>query len=289
MLGVDQRVFLVTGKGGVGKTTVAVGLARASVMTGRPATLIEFGDGESGARVLGASSGVSHRVAQSQAAVQAAADELLGSAILARAVTSNFAVKRVLRSAPALRELALLEFVRRIAEENPRHTIVVDMPASGHGLAWLRVPERLAALLVTGPLHNMAQRVQREIVSSRQTAVVLVTLPEKLVLEETVELAQGLKRELGLSPARIVINRVPARVPEEVDLVLKGRDGSRDSAESAELYRFLDVRREQRRQVEAALEGSIGGALDPVLLPLWPTDPPRDVVADWIERGGGAP
>lgn len=288
MLGTKQRVFLVTGKGGVGKTTVAACLARASVLEGRPATLIEFGDGESGARVLGSGSGVSHRVIHTQDAINGAADVLFGSAILARAVTTNFAVKRVLRSAPALRELALLEYVRRIAEENPRHLIVVDMPASGHGLAWLRVPERLAKLLITGPLHNMAVRVEREIVSSPNTAVVLVTLPEKLVLEETIELAHSLKKELGLEPARIVINRVPARVPEEVDLEAPWPTGTTETREHQELVRFLRVRREQRRQVEDALAGTLAGASDPVLLPLWPTDPPRDAVADWLDRGGGA-
>ncbi len=277
------RVVLVTGKGGVGKTTVAAGLARAAVREGRRATLIEFGDGESGKRVLGPRSGVEHKVVTSQKAIQAASDELFGSAIVARAVTGNFAVKRMLRAAPALRELAQLEYVRRVAEERPGALVVVDMPASGHGMAWLRVPERLRDLLKTGPMWKLADRVYRELTSPGSVSVVIVTLPERLVLQETVELCEAMKREVRMDPSRIVINRMPAALSDEAVAAAAAWEKNGGGPDAGELYTFLLHRKEARLEADEAIASATALRIKvPIVLPAAPVDPTLDEVATWL-------
>src|SRR5262245_6912602 len=74
---------LVTGKGGAGKTTIAAGLAEAARRRDGQAMLIEFGDGESGKRVLGRASKVVHRVVDPRVAMEQAVADLLGSTLLA--------------------------------------------------------------------------------------------------------------------------------------------------------------------------------------------------------------
>jgi len=78
-------VIFVTGKGGVGKTTVAAALATAIAKLEGRARLVEFGDGESGSRVLGAGvNGVEHAVLEAEAALYRASRRLSGSKTVAR-------------------------------------------------------------------------------------------------------------------------------------------------------------------------------------------------------------
>ncbi|MCA9602769.1 MAG: ArsA-related P-loop ATPase [Polyangiales bacterium] len=281
------RIVLVTGKGGVGKTSVAAGLATLAARSGRRAIFVEFGDGESGKRAMTDSvRGVEHRVITSAKAVQAAADDMFGSAIVARAVTGNFAVKRMLRAAPALRELAQLEYVRSVAEKHPDHLVVVDMPASGHGLAWLRVPAKLRDLLVTGPMHRIADRVHREVTSPGKASVVLVSLPELLVLEETVELATSLRRDMGITAARVIVNRVPAPVSADALRIVTEQAAENPDPDREKLLRFLEARAGARAEVNAALDrADLASTGAPILLPLWPVDPSNTEIATWIGTG----
>ena len=116
-------VVLVLGKGGVGKTTMAAGLAVLDAETHGMSALVEMGDGLSGRRALaGARHGVEHIVLQPDECLQRGATPLFGSAILAKVALGNFAMKPLLRAAPAIRELAMLEAVRQAAADRPGRT-----------------------------------------------------------------------------------------------------------------------------------------------------------------------
>jgi arsenite-transporting ATPase len=207
-------VVLVMGKGGVGKTTVAASLAVLDAETYGRAVLIEFGDGESGRRALaGAHRNVEHIVIKPDEAIQRGATPLFGSATLAKLALGNFAMRPLLRAAPAIRELAMLESVRQIAAERPGVRVVVDMPATGHSVAWLRVPRQGRALLGSGPLFDMCDRVGRELLAPGRASIIVVTLPERLVIEETLELCTAVAVEGGLAVDHIVVNRMPVSLP----------------------------------------------------------------------------
>src|SRR5690606_35009839 len=94
-------VVLVTGKGGVGKTTVAASLAVLHAEAHGAATLVELGDGQSGKRALrGCRARVEHIVLRPDEALQRGAAPLFGSALLAKLALGNFAMKPLLRAAP---------------------------------------------------------------------------------------------------------------------------------------------------------------------------------------------
>ncbi|MDB4929917.1 MAG: Arsenical pump-driving ATPase, partial [Myxococcaceae bacterium] len=201
---------LVMGKGGVGKTTVAAALATLEAETRGDAVLVEFGDGESGRRALGPKhKGVEHVVITAAEAIQRAATPLFGSVTLAKIALNNFAMRPLLRAAPAIRELAMLESVRQVVAARPGVRVVVDMPATGHAVAWLRTAAQGREFLAAGPMFDLCDRVARELVSPGCASIVVVTLPERLVLEETLELCESLARDVGLAVARVVVNRVP--------------------------------------------------------------------------------
>jgi arsenite-transporting ATPase len=293
-------LVLVTGKGGVGKTSIAAGLAEAAARRDGSAMLIEFGDGESGKRILAQNrkdkSGgkVLHRVVDPRDAMEKAIANLLGSTLLAKVFLNNFAVRPMLRAAPAMRELAMLECVRLYADELPGKRVVVDMPATGHGLTWLRLPVQMRDMFASGPIHDLAARIVDRLVAPSRCSVVVVTLPERLVLSETVELCRALDKEVKLPPARLVVNRFPSELaPEAWDQTraLIARGGPEAEA-AKELLRVMDARRSAREETMSIL-----GQLKPekgthvpskLLFPESMEDLGAVDVAAWLEARGAA-
>jgi anion-transporting ArsA/GET3 family ATPase len=279
-------IVLVTGKGGVGKTTIAAGIAEAAAQREGKAVLIEFGDGESGRRVLGARSKVVHRVVDPGDAMERAVANLLGSTLLARVFIGNFAVRPMLRAAPAMRELAMLECVRIYAEEYPGARVVVDMPATGHGLAWMRLPVQMRDMFASGPVHDLAARLIERLVSPARCSVVVVTLPERLVLLETIELCRALEVEVGLPPSRLIVNRFPRELSAaawEAARAIHRRGGEPSKAAEA-LLRVMEARREAQRDAMEILTraASNGLPMRPLILRESMEDPSAAAVAKWL-------
>lgn len=281
-------VVLVTGKGGVGKTAIAAGLAEAAAQRDGAAMLIEFGDGESGRRALRKGSKVLHRVVDPRDAMMQAITSLLGSQILARLFLNNFAVRPMLRAAPAMRELAMLECVRLYADELPGKRVVVDMPATGHGLTWLRLPVQMRDMFASGAIHDLAARIVDRLISPERSSVVVVTLPERLVLQETIELCHALEHEVGLHVARVIVNRFPAELPAEAfeqANALMNRGGPEGEA-AAELLRVIGSRTDTRREALEILKNSGKKALTarPLILSERLEDPSAEDVARWLRE-----
>lgn len=282
-----HSIVLVTGKGGVGKTTVAAGLAAAAVEHEGSAVLVEFGGGEAGRRAFGGRSprGLEHVVIVQQDAMQRLATQLFRSGLLAKAVLGNFAIKRFLRASPAFRELAMLESVRFVAEQNPKRRVVVDLPATGHGVAWLRVPAQLRDMLRSGALFELCARICQDLVSPDRSSIAVVTLPEALVLRETLELCEAIDREVGMKPARLYVNRFPAGLPIAAlaDARVRSQGGGTLGVASRELVTVLEAREAARNEALHVLSNAPRvGEMTPVVLPEAPADPTVRQVVQWL-------
>jgi anion-transporting ArsA/GET3 family ATPase len=99
----------------------------------------------------------------------------------------------------------------------PRFDVVIlDAPATGHGLDMLRVPRTILDVVPPGILRRDAERAWTLLTDPKATLVMLVTLPEEMPVTETIQLARGLD-EIGLPAGRIVVNGVlpPLFAPEE--------------------------------------------------------------------------
>jgi arsenite/tail-anchored protein-transporting ATPase len=284
-----SQVTFVTGKGGVGKTTVAAAMAVAAGASGGRAALVEFGDGESGARALGGRrDGVEHCVIEPEAAMLQAATPVFGSKTLTKLVMGNFAMKRFFHAAPAMRELAVLEVVRQLAEARPHTKIFVDLPATGHGLAWLRVPAQIRDVARVGPFHDLGARLARDLISPQKCSVVVVTLVEPLVLSETVQLCRAMEEEVGIPPARLIVNRIPvAMPPQTVDDAQALIDAGGPLAEAArDLLAVAQTRQRARQSALLTLRDALQSThLIPTLLREAPADPDALDVAAWLREG----
>ncbi|MFT5352909.1 MAG: anion-transporting ArsA/GET3 family ATPase [Polyangiales bacterium] len=186
---------MVTGKGGVGKTTVALSLA-ASYPGAR---LVQF-DMPSGPEFVN----VERLVLRSDRAVENVATQLLGSRRLARTLLGRESVQALLGLSDAIRVVALLERVRELYASGV--PLVIDMPATGHALAWFRSVRVFRELTRRGSAHDLIARIEDEILNPRVLDIWAVSIPTPVALSETAELCEALKSEMGIDP-RLVINR----------------------------------------------------------------------------------
>jgi anion-transporting ArsA/GET3 family ATPase len=234
---------------------------------------------------------VCHVVIRPHEAVVKAAASLFGSAAIAKLALSNFAMRPLIQAAPAIRELATLELVRQVVAKNPGRRVVIDMPATGHSIAWLKVAKQGRDLTGRGPLHDLCDRILTELLQPGRASIVVVTLPERLVLGETLTLCSALQSEVGLRADRLVVNRVPVMPPAAASSDAR-KLAQRDDAVGAaagQLLELLMVRQSVWSQVMESLRATVGGRPHGLtLLPLASADPTAATVAEWLRHSGAA-
>lgn len=253
----DRRVVLVTGKGGVGKTTVSALIALRAARAGKRVLLCET-SGASQVPPLFRVTGRGYEPVQvapglhtlsitPEAAIEDYIVMQLRFRRLYKMVFRNRVVGPFIDAVPGLHDLIQLGKVfdlerSQVAGRPEWDLIVVDAPATGHGLTMLASPRAMMDLTVTGPFHENAKDVAALYEDPKRTALVLVSLPEDMPLKETEELYNRL---LGLREAvcALVLNEVhPDPVPD-AHLYLLLRDALREGADAAgrEAIQIADV------------------------------------------------
>jgi len=218
----DRRFLFVTGKGGVGKTTVTAALALKLAAQGkrvlcaacnakeRFSTL--FGVEPVGAEVTQLTTNVWGVNMEPSVAMAEYGMMILKSRTLYHAVFDNRYVRSFFRATPGLYEWAMLgKAWWHTTEQNPDGSnrfdmVLLDAPATGHGLDMLRVPKVIVDIVPPGILRRDADRAWAMFRDSNLSGVVVVTLPEDMPVNETVELIGSLEGELHLPVAQVVIN-----------------------------------------------------------------------------------
>ncbi|HEY3595649.1 MAG TPA: ArsA family ATPase, partial [Polyangiaceae bacterium] len=220
----ERRFVFVTGKGGVGKTTVAASLAHALASRGKR-VLIAMCNTKERISTLFASAPVGPeivRVAERVWAVnidpEHAFEEyghmMLKSAALYRVVFQNRYVRSFLPAVPGLSEWSMLgkawfHTTERAPDGRPRFDVVLfDAPATGHGLDMLRVPKVILEVAPPGVLRRDAEMAWEMFQDESATSVLVVTLPEELPVSEALELSRSIDEELRLPLSAIVVNGI---------------------------------------------------------------------------------
>jgi anion-transporting ArsA/GET3 family ATPase len=237
----ERRLHFVAGKGGVGKTTIAAALALLLTRRGRRTLAVEMEGPGRLAAVLGAP-GAAAGAARISPTLQviavdgrAALEEYLGLIIPVKRLLSTIFSSRVYQyfvaAAPGLKELMTVgkiwyEATRKEDGRPVWDAIVVDAPATGHSLQYLRMPQAARDTFGAGLVQREATKIVDLLRDARTTAIHLITLAEEMPVAETLEMRAQLTGELGLPLGHVVANRLHRRRFAEASLErLRGASG----------------------------------------------------------------
>jgi anion-transporting ArsA/GET3 family ATPase len=242
----DRRLWVVEGKGGVGRTTVAAALGLAAARQGRRTLVVE----------LHGEAALAHRLGFASARYEArtVAPGLDLMSLSASACLADFGQRKLhigglspmvfgsrpmtafVEAVPGLPDVVQLgkiedRLLHPLAKEAPYDLVVLDGPATGHGLTLLSSARHMRELTRAGPFHDLAKLIETLLQDPAQTATIAVTLPEQLPVQETLELLHALDRTHDLPDLVVVNQRVDGPLPGGVTLpqLLGGLNGPHDA------------------------------------------------------------
>ena len=289
----ERRLLVVTGKGGVGKTTVAAALGLVAARAGKRTIVAEVarrGDvasvfdrpGSQPFEEVELAPNLFHISIDPQDALEEYLRDQLPSGAMAGLLIRSRIFAMVAAATPGMRELLtvgklweLAQLDRRTPGADAYDLVVVDAPATGHGVAVLSAPRTFAAAAGGGPVARQGRIIDAMLSDPEQIAVVAVARAEELAVTETGALRTALKERMGLPLERVVANMLdPDRFSPREAKRLEPHAGHPAVARALRGHH-----RALRQRAQLARLRKVTGQA-PARLPLHPGGPDLDGLAD---------
>ncbi|HEX5893222.1 MAG TPA: ArsA family ATPase, partial [Solirubrobacterales bacterium] len=271
----------VTGKGGVGKSTISIALGLSAAARGKRTIVCEVAGQETASRVFRRAQVGFHEVevADNLWAISLDPDESLREYLLlqlrVRAMRDMLVRSRIFNylaaATPGLKELVTIGKIWELAQPNRKvkkareyDLVIVDAPATGHGVGFLQTPRTFAGIARVGPVHSQAQALDRFVTDHQTTGVAIVSLPEEMPVNESASLEEVLTDQIGMAVDRVYMNALyPERFGKgeasELERALEDAEGPARAAIRAALseHRRARSQRAQLRRLKRAVSSPV--------------------------------
>ena len=251
----SSRVLIVAGKGGVGKTTASATLALAAARTGLSVLLVEVAGRSATASMFGADApGYEESTVYDEAArgtVRSRSitpdDALIewltnhGFSRIAKRMAKSGLLEIVATATPGIKDLLVLGRIKALETEGVADLIIVDAPAAGHAIQFLRAPVGVRDTARTGVLHRQALEVLEMLDDPTRCRAILVSIPEETPINELIETAFAVEDEVGLALGPVVVNGILPPIDGLDDAPPEGLT----SAETTDARMAADLRRDR--------------------------------------------
>ena len=220
---ISQKLLFIIGKGGVGRTTVSASLASHFAKMGEKVLVVQWSlkDSISPLYSLPQCSHKESMVPDGYKVMNFSAPEAikeyfvdhLKMKFIYSMVIENRHVQRLIHAAPGVQELFFLGRLFWLVELAQKERgyyydrVIVDSPATGHGISLFGIAPAVANLGMTGPLATECERVTKLLMDKEKTGVLVVTLPEELPVEECYDSIPKVTEQLQRPPLGIIVNQ----------------------------------------------------------------------------------
>jgi anion-transporting ArsA/GET3 family ATPase len=224
----SKPLVVVTGKGGVGKSTVAAALGMAAAARGLRTIVAEVSARDDVSRALATEAtssatfverdlgdGLHHISIDPESALEEYVKDQLPRGV-SDVLASSRMFAYLVAATPGLRELLTVGKVwelaqpdRRTPGAHPYDLVILDAPATGHGVAVLTAPGTFAGAARMGPVARQGGKIHAMLTDPERTAIVAVATAEEMPINETLTLRDALADEpLRQRLAAVVVNGV---------------------------------------------------------------------------------
>jgi anion-transporting ArsA/GET3 family ATPase len=224
----DRKLLVITGKGGVGKTTIAAAVGLLAARSGRRAIVVEVGEQSQLPGLFGISAarpGIETRLQERLSSISIDPDrallewlQALGGRVSGRVLASSGTFQYFAAAAPGARELVAMVKIWQLTRGGGRGSsaggydlVVLDAPATGHALGMLGSPQTFGAIARVGPIAGHTRQVRELLENPSHTAYLAVALGTEMAVTEALELQDGLRTRLGRGLAAVVVNALLPR------------------------------------------------------------------------------
>ena len=219
----DLRLVFVTGKGGVGKTTLAAALGLLAAERGLRTIVVELGDQGRLPSLFGLPSrepGVEVLLGERIWSISIDPDrallewlQQLGGRVSGRMLASSGTFQYFAAAAPGAKELISMVKIWELTQgerwqrrAGGYDLVVIDAPATGHALGLLQSPQTFGAIARVGPIAGQSQRVRELLQDPSRSGYLAVALATEMAVTETLELQDGLLSGLGRELDAVLLN-----------------------------------------------------------------------------------
>ncbi len=218
---------MISGKGGVGKTTMAAAMGLLAAERGRKTIVVELGEQSRLAGLFGkpaVEAGTEQYLAPGLSSISIDPDrallewlQALGGRVSGRILASSGTFQYFAAAAPGAREIVSMVKIFQLTR-GPRRgrgeafdLVILDAPATGHALGMLHSPKTFGAIARVGPIVRQTREVQDLLADPERTDYLAVALGTELAVTETIEFQEGLQRAVGRDPAAVLVNGLVPR------------------------------------------------------------------------------
>jgi len=223
----ERKLIFITGKGGVGKTTMAASIGVLAARAGRRTIVVEVGEQSQLARLFGlppAAPGIEMRLRTGLSSITIDPDRALlewlqaiGGRVSGRVLASSGTFQYFAAAAPGAKELVSMVKIWQLTRPTRRRAgggydlVVVDAPATGHALGLLRSPQTFGTIARVGPIAAHTSEVQKLLGDPALSAYLAVALGTEMAVTEALELQEALTAQLSRDLEAVIVNSLLPR------------------------------------------------------------------------------
>jgi hypothetical protein len=249
-----RKLLVLTGKGGVGKTTVSAALGLLAAERDLRTIVVEVGEQRRLAELFGVSpeeEGAETELRENLWSVSLDPDrallewlQSLGGRISGRMLASSGTFQYFAAAAPGATELVSMVTIWKLTEGRRgrgKHPggydlVILDAPATGHALGMLHSPQTFGAIARVGPIASQTKKVGELLADPARSGYLAIALPTEMAVTEALELQDGLRQQIGRTLDAVIVNGTLPRRFSAAELArIERLDGSEPVMRSAAL------------------------------------------------------